>query len=87
MMGSKEMTEEEYQSVRPVVEMAMRLESRLHAQLVSKGVAPIDALIAATYSGHALAAQLHACPIAAIEWMRDALDTIERQLLAGGLPN
>lgn len=78
------MTDDEYQRVRPVIEMATRLEASLHSQLVAKGVQPIDALIGATYAAHALATKLHGNPVAAIEWLRDTLDTIERQILAGG---
>lgn len=78
------MTEEEYQHVRPVIESAQRLERSLHAKLIEKGVAPIDALIASLYASHDLATALHGNPGAAIEWMRDGLDTIERQVLAAG---
>jgi hypothetical protein len=78
------MTDEEYQRVAPVIEMAQRLEGKLHDQLIARGVVPIDALIAATYSAHALATKLHGNPVAAVEWMRDVLDTIERQLLTPG---
>ncbi|WP_126172855.1 hypothetical protein [Altericroceibacterium xinjiangense] len=76
------MTEEEFARVRPVIEMAQRLHGSLHEKLVERGVEPIDALIASLYATHDLASKLHGNPIAAVEWMRDAIDTIERQLLA-----
>jgi len=79
------MTEDEFQRVRPVIEMAQRLERSLHVKLIEKGVAPIDALIGSVFASHDLATRLHGSPSAAIEWMRDALDTIERQLLASEL--
>lgn len=76
------MTDDEFERVRPVIEMAQRLHMSLHSKLIEKGVAPIDAVIAATYATHFLASAIHGTPAAAIEWMRDALDTIERQVLA-----
>jgi hypothetical protein len=76
------MTESDFRRVRPVIEMAQRLEAKLHAQLIDRGVAPIDAAIASVYASHQLAARVHGSPIAAIEWMRTALDTIERQAMA-----
>lgn len=75
------MTEEEFQRVQPVIESAQRHHGKLHQKLIETGVAPIDALIGSVYASHQLASQLHGNPIAAIEWMRDALDTIERQAL------
>lgn len=76
------MTEEEFQRVRPVIEMAQRLERSLHLRLIDRGVAPIDALIGGVFASHDLATRLHGDPVAAIEWMRDVLDTIERQVMA-----
>lgn len=75
------MTEEEYQRVAPVIEMVQRLEGKLHGELVGRGVEALDVLIGATYSAHAFATSIHGNPAAAVEWMRDVLDTIERQLL------
>ena len=75
------MTDEEFERVRPVIEMAQRLHTSLHDKLIEKGVAPIDAAIASIYATHPLATKLHGNPVAAVEWMRDALDTIERQAL------
>jgi hypothetical protein len=75
------MTEEEFARVQPVIEMAQRLHLSLHSKLLEKGVEPIDALIASTYATHYLATATHGSPAAGLEWMRDVLDTIERQLM------
>ncbi len=74
--------DDDFARIQPVIQMAQKLHNSLHGKLVEKGVAPIDALIAATYAAHNLATALHGDdPAAAIEWMRNALDTIERQLI------
>lgn len=76
------MTDEDFARIRPVVEMSERLHTSLHRKLIERGVAPVDALLASASATHALATVLHGNPVAAIEWMRDALDLIERQVLA-----
>jgi hypothetical protein len=81
------MTHEEYAGVRPVIEMAQRLHGSLNRHLRKRGVLPIDALIAATYAAHHSATELHGNPVAAVEWMRDALDVIEQRALAEERPN
>lgn len=81
------MTEEEYARVRPVIDMSQRLHMSLHSKLLEKGVEAIDAVIAATYATHYLAGAVHGSPAAGVEWMRDVLDTIERQLLEQPRPN
>lgn len=75
------MKDDDFDRIQPVIEMAQRLHGSLNAKLREKGVEPIDALIAATYAAHHAASELHGNPIAAIEWMRDTIDTIERQIL------
>ena len=75
------MTDEEFNRAMPVIEMAIRLHGELHAQLCKRGVHPIDALIASLYSTHAFGTRLHGNQGLAVEWMRDGVDTIERQLL------
>jgi len=75
-------TEEEYSSVRPVIERAQRAHIAAHSRLCALGVQPIDSLIAGTFAAHQLATAMHGNPVAAVEWMRDALDTIERQAIA-----
>lgn len=76
------MTNHEFERVAPVIDMAQKLHTSLHIKLTDNGVEPIDALIASLYATHRLASVLHGNPVAAVEWMRDALDTIERQALA-----
>lgn len=78
--------DDEFARIQPVIEMAQRLHGSLHGKLIEKGVAPIDAAIASTYATHQLAAQVHGSPGAAVEWMRDVLDTIEHQLLDQAKP-
>lgn len=77
------MTETDFDQIKQVIEMAQRLHSSLHAKLLEKGIAPIDALIASTYATAELASHLHGNPVSGVEWMRDALDQIERNALAG----
>ncbi|QQN73620.1 hypothetical protein [Croceicoccus sp. YJ47] len=75
------MTNDEFERIQPVIEMAQKLHGSLHEKLIERGVAPIDALIASIYATHNLATKLHGDPIAAVEWMRDATDTMERQAM------
>ncbi|WP_260597446.1 hypothetical protein [Sphingomonas endolithica] len=73
--------DDEFARIQPVIELAQRLHSSLHGKLMEKGVAPIDAAIASAYATYQLATTVHGSPAAAIEWMRDVINTIERQLL------
>lgn len=75
------MTDEEFAGVQAVIGMAQRIHTSAHKRLCEKGVQPADTLIASVYAAHQLAATLHGNPFAAVEWMRDTVDTIERQLL------
>lgn len=76
------MHDDDFARIQPVIEMAQRLHTSLHGKLIEKGVQPIDALIASFYANHWLATQLHGGDrAAAVEWMRSAADTIERQLI------
>ncbi len=78
------MTNDDFQRVQPVIAMAQRIHVKAHGKLAEKGVQPIDTLIASIYAAHQIATELHGHPVAAIEWMRTAIDTIERQALAAG---
>lgn len=73
--------DDKFARIQPVIELAQRLHVSLHGKLMEKGIAPIDAAIASAYATHQLATAVHGTPAAAIEWMRDVVDTIERQLL------
>lgn len=76
------MTDEHFLQVQPVIVLSQRLHGSLHRKLIDgQGVRPIDALVAAIYSTHDLASRVHGNPVAAVEWIRDAADTIERQLM------
>ena len=82
-----DMTDEDFARIKPVVEMSERLHTSLHRQLIDRGVAPIDALLASVSATHALATVLHGNPVAAIEWMRNALDLAERNVIQAGQPH
>jgi hypothetical protein len=75
------MTDGDSAQVQSVIAKAQRLHNSLHDKLAEAGVQPIDALIASLYATHNLGSRVHGNPVAAIEWMRDAVDTIERQVL------
>lgn len=75
------MTEEEYQRVLPVIEMAQRLHFKLQRKLVDKGVEKIDVAIAGLYATFHLASLVTGNRVAGIEWMRTALDSIEKRAL------
>lgn len=64
------------------IESARNVNRRAARLYRAAGVEPADVAIAAVYSAHDLATDLHeGDPAAAIEWMRTALDLMERQLL------
>lgn len=69
------------------IETCRRINRSASAKYVEHGVPPIDAAIGAIYSAHDLAMAATAeGPAGAIEWMRTALDTMERQLLKDTQP-
>ena len=47
-----------------------------------KDLPPVDVALAGTYAAHDLAFDLTGDPFAAVEWLRTALDLLERQALA-----
>lgn len=65
----------------PVIDMAERFYAAVHCRLTECGVEPKDALVACTYATHRLATSIEGNTIAGIEWMRDALDLIEREAM------
>ncbi len=76
------MTDEEYQRARPVINMAHRLHASLHDKLAERGVESIDILISSVEATVNLARNIHGGSAqGAIEWMRTALDLIERQMI------
>lgn len=81
------MTEDEFGQVQEAVAMSQRLHGKLHGRLIEQGMIPFDALIGSMYATYGLAVALHGNPVAAIEWLRTALDTIERQTLARQRPS
>ncbi len=65
-----------------IIDMCRRVNRSAARQYVARGIEPVDAVIAAIYSAHDLATDLHEGDgHAAIEYLRTALDLMERQLL------
>lgn len=59
-----------------------KLHRSLNAKLIDKGVIPVDCAVGAAYALHDLATRMFdGDSVAAIEWMRTAVDVQERQLL------
>ncbi|OHT22189.1 hypothetical protein BHE75_04213 [Sphingomonas haloaromaticamans] len=63
------------------IERCRALNRRAAAKYFELGIEPIDAAIAAIYSAHDLAVAAVGDAHGAIEWMRNAADLMERQLL------
>lgn len=64
------------------IELCRKLNRKAAGQYVARGIEPADAVIGAIYSTHDLATDLHNGDAhGAIEYMRTALDMMERQLL------
>lgn len=66
-----------------VIEGARRLYRKIGTELAARGVTPADNAIGAVYAAHDLAMNLTGSVSAGIDWMRDALDLMERQALEG----
>lgn len=71
----------EFQAVIRIIDFAQQIHGKTHVELCLQGVKPIDSLIAGVYAAYQRAEQVHGDSVRAIEWMRDTIDTIERQLL------
>ena len=82
------MNQNDYDRIRPVIDMAGRFHLGLNGKLIDRGIEPIDALLAVTEAAVNLARHVHGGDAhGGIEWMRAALDVLERQLLAEGRPH
>jgi hypothetical protein len=66
------------------IEIGRRLGRSLAAKLQEQGVTQEDATIAAIYSAVDLASDFTGSQISGIEWLRSALDVMERQIMSGG---
>jgi phage gp45-like len=66
-----------------IIEMTRKLTRSLITQVADRGVLPVDATIGLAYALHDAATELTGDPIQAIEWMRNATDTMEAQLMGG----
>lgn len=65
------------------IEIGRRLGRALASKLMERGVSAEDASIAAAYSAVDLAAAVQGSVIGGVEWLRTAIDVIERQVLIG----
>lgn len=66
------------------VELARRINRSAADQFAQKGLDPVQIGMAAIYSAFDIAERLHdGNGVAAIEWMRTALDTFERNIMEG----
>ena len=63
------------------IEMSRRLARKLVAEVLARGVEPIDALIGLAYAVHDTASDVAGDSYLAINWMRDAADQMERQIM------
>lgn len=66
------------------IETCRRINRKAATKYAEHGVAPEDAAIAAVYSAHDLAMQIGHNQAGAIEWLRTALDVMERSLQSTG---
>jgi hypothetical protein len=64
------------------IEMCRKLNRSAATKYGEHGVSAEDVAIAAAYSAFDLAADLTGSRIAAIEWLRNAVDLVERQVMA-----
>lgn len=68
------------------IDLCRNINRQAANQYASKGVSPEDIALAAIYSAFDIAEAAKGPGITAVEWLRTALDQIERQLMAGELP-
>lgn len=80
-MTETPMTDEEMKREQPHIWKSQHYHHTLHEKLTAAGFEQIDVLIGAVYASMALATSATGGPIKAIEWLRDAADNIERQIL------
>ena len=66
-----------------VIETTRNLTRTLIAKLAAKGAEPADATIGLAYALHDAASELTGNPVEAVEWMRNATDLMEQQLMGG----
>lgn len=66
------------------IEMTRGIYRKAAAQCMVRGVEPVDAVIGMIYATHDVAQTLGHSPAGAIEYLRSALDVMERQVMAQG---
>lgn len=64
------------------IDLTRRLTRSLVAKVTARGIHPADATIALAYALHDASTQLTGDRASAVEWMRNAADVMERQLIA-----
>lgn len=75
------MNEDQEAASLAAIETCRRINRSAAAEYLARGVRADDIAIAAIYSAHDLAMHDGRDPAGAIEWLRTALDVMERQLL------
>lgn len=79
------MTEQSESAFEAGVELARRINRSAANQFAKKGLDPVQIGMAAVFSAFDIAERLHdGNGVAAVEWMRTALDTIEKNIMEGG---
>ena len=66
------------------IEMTRGIYRKAAAQCIVRGIQPVDAVIGMIYATHDVAQTIGHSPAGAIEYLRNALDVMERQVLAQG---
>lgn len=65
------------------IELTRKLYRKAARQCVARGVEPVDAVIGMIYACHDTAQNIGHSPASALEYMRTAMDVMERQVLEG----
>jgi hypothetical protein len=76
--------EDEMTDETAAIEMTRGIYRKAAAQCIVRGIQPVDAVIGMIYATHDVAQTIGHSPAGAIEYLRNALDVMERQVLAQG---
>ena len=66
------------------IDLCRNINRKAANQYSARGISPEDIALAAIYSAFDIAEVAKGSGMAAVEWLRTALDLIERQVMAGG---
>lgn len=75
---------DEFEMQSAAIELCRKINRKAADQYAHRGIAPIDISIAGMLSAYDIALAVHGHPQGAMEWMRTAVDTIERQMREDG---